>query len=113
MPELLLRGNDPIAIFVSLAELGKLTVTANMEAVPRLRSIDAERCYLKWTLELESDCAREQVDAAFEWAAVDCELAIKRVEAGASPRRPTPQAVAAPVCGTAAAAPVEASPGGG
>ena len=43
----------------------------------------AERCYLVWTLELESDCGREQVDAAFEWAAVDCELVIKRVEAGA------------------------------
>jgi two-component system chemotaxis sensor kinase CheA len=84
LPELLLRGNDPIAIFSSLAELGKLTVVANMQAVPRLRSIDAERCYLTWTLELESDCARDEVDAAFEWAAVDCELTIKRVEAGAS-----------------------------
>jgi len=83
LPELLLRGNDPLAIFSSLAELGKLTVVTNMDAVPRLRSMDAERCYLKWTLELESDCAREQVDAAFEWAAVDCELSIQRVEAGA------------------------------
>jgi two-component system, chemotaxis family, sensor kinase CheA len=103
LPELLLRGNDPIAIFASLAELGKLTVTANMEAVPRLRSIDAERCYLKWTLELESDCAREQVDAAFEWAAVDCELAITRVDAGASV--PAPEAaVAAPAANAAAMA---------
>ena len=58
-------------------ELGKLTVSANMEAVPRLRSIDAERCYLRWTLELESDCARERMPA-FEWAAVDCELRSSR-----------------------------------
>jgi two-component system chemotaxis sensor kinase CheA len=84
LPELLLRGNDPLPIFSSLAELGKLTVVAHLDAVPRLRSIDAERCYLKWTLELESECARDQVDAAFEWAAVDCELTIKRVEAGSS-----------------------------
>jgi two-component system chemotaxis sensor kinase CheA len=101
LPELLLRGNDPIAIFASLAELGKLTVTADMESVPRLRSIDAERCYLKWTLELESACAREQVDAAFEWAAVDCELVIKRVEAGAS--SPTAE-TAAPASAAAAGA---------
>jgi len=109
LPELLLRGNDPIAIFSSLAELGKLTVVANMQAVPRLRSIDAERCYLTWTLELESDCARDQVDAAFEWAAVDCELTIKRVEAGASsaPAAVAPAAVVeAPVV---AAPPVQAA----
>ena len=119
LPELLLRGNDPIAIFSSLAELGKLTVVANMQAVPRLRSIDAERCYLTWTLELESDCARDQVDAAFEWAAVDCELTIKRVEAGASsaPAAVAPAAVveapvvaAPPVQVAAAPKVVEAAP---
>jgi two-component system, chemotaxis family, sensor kinase CheA len=86
LPELLLRGNDPLPIFASLAELGKLTVVANLSAVPRLLSIDAERCYLTWKLELESDCTREQVDAAFEWAAVDCELTINRVEADAGAR---------------------------
>ena len=84
LPELLLRGNDPLAIFASLAELGALTVVTNLDAVPRLRALDAERCYLTWKLDLESDCARDQVDAAFEWAAVDCELTIERVEAGAS-----------------------------
>jgi two-component system, chemotaxis family, sensor kinase CheA len=106
LPELLLRGNDPIAIFASLAELGKLTVTANMEAVPRLRSIDAERCYLRWTLELESDCTREQVDAAFE--AVDCELAIQRIEAGASRQNSETAAPAGAV--TASAVPAATAP---
>ncbi|MEA3181410.1 MAG: two-component system, chemotaxis family, sensor kinase CheA [Gammaproteobacteria bacterium] len=98
LPELLLRGNDPLPIFASLAELGKLTVVANLGAVPRLLSIDAERCYLTWKLELESDCAREQVDAAFEWAAVDCELTINRVEADAgAAAHVTPAAQATPV----------------
>src|SRR5882757_7613872 len=60
LPELLLRGNDPLAIFSSLAELGQLQATVNLDAVPRLRVIDAERCYLTWTLRLESSCAREQ-----------------------------------------------------
>jgi two-component system chemotaxis sensor kinase CheA len=81
LPELLLRGNDPLAIFSSLAELGKLTVLTSLDSTPRLRLLDAERCYLTWKLELESDCARDQVDAAFEWAAVDCVLTINRVEA--------------------------------
>ena len=82
LPELLLRGNDPVAIFSSLAELGKLTVLANLEGVPKLHELDVERCYLTWRIVLHSDCAREQVDAAFEWAAVDCELTIDRLEGG-------------------------------
>ncbi len=96
LPELLLRGNDPLAIFSSLAELGNLTVTANLDGAPKLRSIDAERCYITWTLQLESSCARDQVDAAFEWAAVDCELTIERVEAGTAQPGAQPQATAAP-----------------
>jgi two-component system chemotaxis sensor kinase CheA len=92
LPELLLRGNDPLAIFSSLAELGNLAVVANLDGVPKLRSIDAERCYITWKLQLESDCARDQVDAAFEWAAVDCELTIERVVAGSA----HPQATAVP-----------------
>jgi two-component system chemotaxis sensor kinase CheA len=97
LPELLLRGNDPLAIFASLAELGNLAVVANLDGVPKLRSIDAERCYITWKLQLESDCARDQVDAAFEWAAVDCELTIERVAAQADSPKPAeaPKAAAA------------------
>jgi two-component system chemotaxis sensor kinase CheA len=80
LPELLLRGNDPLAIFCSLAELGPLQVTVNLDALPRLRAIDAERCYLTWKLQLTSDCSREQIDAAFDWAVGDCEVVIQRRE---------------------------------
>jgi len=80
LPELLLRGNDPLAIFSSLGELGPLQVTVNLDALPRLRAIDAERCYLTWKLQLTSDCSREQIDAAFDWAAGDCEVVIQRRE---------------------------------
>ncbi|MFL6605247.1 MAG: chemotaxis protein CheA [Steroidobacteraceae bacterium] len=81
LPELLLRGNDPLAIFSSLAELGPLQAIVNLDALPRLREIDAERCYLTWTLQLTSNCSREQIDAAFDWAAGDCEVRIERREA--------------------------------
>src|SRR5262249_46432797 len=54
LPELLLRGNDPLAIFSSLAELGPLRASADCSALPRLREIDSERCYLSWKLELDS-----------------------------------------------------------
>jgi two-component system chemotaxis sensor kinase CheA len=104
LPELLLRGNDPLAIFSSLAELGTLTVIANLDTVPRLRAIDAERCYLTWRLELQSNCARDQVDGAFEWAAVDCELTINRVEAPAVGSDRNDNRAGAGMVGTAASA---------
>lgn len=78
LPELLLRGNDPLAIFASLRELGTLRVTPAIEGIPRLRELDAERCYMTWRIELESECTREQVEAAFDWAAGDCEVTITR-----------------------------------
>jgi two-component system chemotaxis sensor kinase CheA len=80
LPELLVRGNDPLAIFSSLAELGPLQVTVNLDALPRLRQIDAERCYLTWTLQLTSDCSQEQIDVAFDWAVGDCEVTVRRRE---------------------------------
>jgi two-component system chemotaxis sensor kinase CheA len=103
LPELLLRGNDPLAIFSSLAELGLLQATVNMDALPRLREMDAERCYLIWALQLTSDCSRDQIDAAFDWAAGDCEVTIQR-------REPEKLADAAPITGAAASEPAPAPP---
>jgi two-component system chemotaxis sensor kinase CheA len=88
LPELLLHGNDPLPMFATLADLGKLTVTANLDLMPRLRAIDAERCFLSWTLHLQSDCSRQQIEAAFEWAVGDCVLAIERSGDDAAPGTP-------------------------
>jgi|KBSSwiStaDraftv2_1062776.scaffolds.fasta_scaffold02514_6 two-component system chemotaxis sensor kinase CheA len=93
LPELLLRGNDPLAIFSSLAELGSLQVTVNMDALPRLREIDAERCYLTWRLQLTSNCSREQIDAAFDWAAGDCEVTVVQRSADVVPKAVAPAVV--------------------
>lgn len=102
LPELLLRGNDPLAIFSSLAELGPLQVTVNMDALPRLRGMDAERCYLSWTLQLTSDCSQEQIDAAFDWAAGDCEVTVQRLARSTAPGDATVANAATPAAGTAA-----------
>ncbi len=106
LPQLLLRGNDPLAIFAGLTELGALRVTANLDALPSLREIDPEQCYLGWELFLAGDCPRERLDAAFEWAVGDCELTIGREGEMAAPapvavavapsgKKPTPHATQA------------------
>src|SRR5581483_776149 len=88
LPELLIRGNDPLTMFSSLAELGAVTAITDLEALPRVRDIDTERCYLTWQLELASDCKREQIDTVFEWAEGDCEIKMEKLGAGypAAPR---------------------------
>jgi two-component system, chemotaxis family, sensor kinase CheA len=111
LPELLLRGNDPLAIFSSLAELGAVQATANIDVVPPLRQIDAERCYITWTLRLESACSREQLDAAFEWAAGDCEVSVERVEAAGAPAGAGVASGAAPPSGAATGATAAVSGG--
>ncbi len=113
LPELLIRGNDPLAMFASLAELGPVTTVTNLAALPRVHDIDPERCYLTWQLELTSDCKREQLDTVFEWAVGDCEITIERVE-GDSAAVPTAKlevqdAKAAPAA-TAPTAPAATAP---
>jgi len=84
LPHLLVHGNDPLVAFASLAELGAVEAVVKLDALPSLRDLDPEQCYLSWDLQLTADCTREQVDAVFEWTTGDCELKIERVpEVGA------------------------------
>jgi two-component system, chemotaxis family, sensor kinase CheA len=84
LPHLLVQGNDPLAIFAALREVGPVQAAADLTALPPVRDLDPQQCYISWQLRLESDCAREQVEGAFDWAIGDCDLSIER---GAPPQR--------------------------
>jgi two-component system, chemotaxis family, sensor kinase CheA len=101
LPHLLVQGNDPLAIFAALAEIGPVQVVADMTALPAVGEMDPQLCYLSWQLQLASDCGREQVEEAFDWAAGDCDLHIEPATA-VQPAGPTkaaagPAAVVQPV----------------
>jgi two-component system chemotaxis sensor kinase CheA len=102
--QLLARGNDPLRMFGELAQLGDLLVSVDASGLPSLADMDPENCYLRWSLELQTDAAKDAVGQAFDWAEGDCELLITARPAGAAAA-----AVAAPVP-VAAPAPVEAAP---
>ena len=77
LPELFQRGLDPSHIFKELHELGMVkTLEVRTEKIPALEAMDPERCYLSWTIELETDVDVTQVEAVFDFVRDGSELVI-------------------------------------
>jgi two-component system chemotaxis sensor kinase CheA len=95
LPQLLARGNDPLRMFRELRELGELTVSADVSALPAWEQFDPESCYLSWTLTLRTEAARQTIIEAFDWAHGDCTLEVSVRECAPVPEAPPADAVAA------------------
>jgi two-component system chemotaxis sensor kinase CheA len=79
-PDLLKKANEPLYIIRELRKLGKLDLTVELDRLPPLDEIEADRPYLGWTGTLRSAATREQIDEVFEFVVGDCELEITPVE---------------------------------
>lgn len=79
--DILKTGNDPLRMFRELESLGPLTVSVDATELPPISSIDAEACYLSWTLELKADVPKSSIDEAFEWVAEESELSVTPITA--------------------------------
>jgi len=78
------RGLDPLQIFKELANLGTLSqVTVDTTKLPELAAMDPERCYLSWTMQLETAKDRRVLDAVFEFVRENSVLVIEERGAGA------------------------------
>jgi two-component system chemotaxis sensor kinase CheA len=54
-------GLDPIPLFRELASLGKvLSVRLNAKGLPPLAQLDPEKCYLAWTISLQTHRSRQE-----------------------------------------------------
>jgi two-component system chemotaxis sensor kinase CheA len=100
--KMLKNGSDPIRIFRVLESLGELRVTADDSGLPAFADLNPEECHLRWTLELTSQAAREQIEEAFAWVKGDAELEIVRLKE----EKKTPAAELAAVNMESLAAPV-------
>lgn len=77
LPELFQRGMDPAQIFKELHELGMMKVLhVQTDGLPALDSLDPERCYLSWKVELETDAPIAQVEEVFAFVQDGSELSI-------------------------------------
>ena len=76
------RGLDPLQFFKELANLGTLSqVAVDTTKLPDLAVMDPEKCYLSWTMKLETIKDRQMVDAVFEFVREDSVLVIEGREA--------------------------------
>lgn len=96
-PDLFQRGMDPGRLLDELAGLGDVTnLKPDVGRLPDLIVMDPERCYLSWTLSLETDRPAEDIESVFEFVKDDGTLRIAEVGAGprACPNDGQPQRVA-------------------
>ena len=71
------RGLDPLQIFKELANLGTLSqVIVDTTKLPELAVMDPEKCYLSWTMKLETAKDRQVVESVFEFVREDSQLVI-------------------------------------
>jgi two-component system chemotaxis sensor kinase CheA len=73
-------GNDPLLLLNALAELGKVSVTANCNSIPSLVDFDATELYISWQINLITSAKKEDIAEIFEWVEDDCQLVISNEE---------------------------------
>ncbi len=74
--EILLSGNEPVRLFRQLQQMGEYSVTVNTNKLPNIKSLVVDECYLAWTIQLQTDHQKQEIEEIFEWVADECRLTI-------------------------------------
>lgn len=75
------RGLDPLQTLKELRGLGNLSdVKIDVSRLPDLADMDPERCYLSWSMRLETGKDRQVIQAVFEFVREDSVLTIEEVK---------------------------------
>ncbi|WP_340479367.1 chemotaxis protein CheA [Vibrio anguillarum] len=76
--ELYFSGNDPLRLLRELYELDdQCRAEAQLEHLPELAEIEAELCYLSWTIFLSSQVQESDIREIFEWVEDECDLIVE------------------------------------
>lgn len=76
----LMLGTNPTLLLAELRDLGDCVVRAMSNDVPLLEEIDAEVCYLRWEVELNTTRGREAIEDVFIFLRDGMDLDIALVE---------------------------------
>jgi two-component system chemotaxis sensor kinase CheA len=77
-PEILRRGINPLGAFDELGELGPVTLSTDPEVVPPLDELDPERCYLSWTIEVQTHAEPDRLREVFLFFNEDSTVTIEQ-----------------------------------
>ena len=84
--ELFSSGTNPIVLLRNLAAMGTVSCChLHAEELPTLADLDAEQCYLSWSVELASVCAEAELREVFEFVEHLAEIRISRSVAPPQP----------------------------
>ncbi|MCK5880632.1 MAG: Hpt domain-containing protein, partial [Sinobacterium sp.] len=77
-PGMLATGNEPYRIFREMEKLGELEITADCSKLADIKNIKADQSYLSWSLLLDSDCKKQNIEELFEWVAEQATIVIDK-----------------------------------
>jgi len=78
--EIFLTGTNPILLLNELRNLGECHVLARTDAVPGLKDLDAEKCYLYWDIVLKTAGGINSIKDIFIFVEDECDLTIDEIE---------------------------------
>jgi two-component system chemotaxis sensor kinase CheA len=77
-PDTLRRGVNPLGVLDELKDLGECTIATDPEHVPPLDELDPERCYLEWTITVQTDAPPDRLKEVFLLVADDSVVRIEQ-----------------------------------
>lgn len=75
--ELMRYGADPLLLLRELSRMGQLTVQASAAAIPPLKELDPERCYVSWEMVLVTAAGVDAIRDVFIFVEDSCELEVE------------------------------------
>lgn len=75
-PGLLISGMDPSEFLRLLDSMGQLLEVHTDPALPALEDFDPEACYLRFSVVLAADCARQDIEDVFEFVREESDIVV-------------------------------------
>ncbi len=70
-------GNEPLYMFMELADLGDVTINAHCDGLPTPEHLHPDDCYFAWSIKLATAESKSRIEEIFEWVVDESELTIE------------------------------------
>lgn len=92
-PDAFRHGLDPMSFIRYLETIGRVVdMQTVQDALPDLRQLDAETCYLGFDIRLDTGAGRQAIEEVFQFMAADADIVYQPPQAEGDPDAPEPVA---------------------